>query len=112
MLDYRATEEVTSADFYFVRIAIIETHRDALLKILNESPILEGIATKDLKQIMGQIIGTNIITFDEDELTPEGIGHVKSLHIVIDCRGMIIFSVFIDNGSIFKCLRRYDSQLH
>lgn len=32
---------------------------------------------KELEQIVGQIVETNTITFNEDELTPEGIGHVE-----------------------------------
>lgn len=32
-------------------------------------------------------------------LTPEGTGHVKLLHIVVECRGMIISRVLITNRS-------------
>lgn len=47
----------------------------------------------------GQIVGTNTITFHEDEPTPEGIGLVKSLHIAVECKGMIVSRVLIDNES-------------
>lgn len=67
------------------------------MKTLNESHVLEGIATKDLEQTMGQIVETNTITFNEDELTAEENGHVKSLHIAVGCRSMIISRVLIDN---------------
>lgn len=77
----------------------LKLHRDALLKILNESHVPEGTATKDLERIVGQITGMNTISFNEDELTPEGTGHVKSLHIAVECKGMIISRVLIDNGS-------------
>lgn len=49
-------------------------HRDALLRILNESCVPEGIAIKDLEQIAGQKLRINTITFNVDELTPEGTG--------------------------------------
>lgn len=39
-----------------------------------------------------------MITFNEDNLTPEGTGHVKYLYIAVECKGMIIFRVLIDNG--------------
>lgn len=42
---------------------------------------------------------TNTITFNEDELILEGTGHVKSLPIVVECRGMINSMVLTDNGS-------------
>lgn len=49
-----------------------EAHRDALLKILNESHVPEGTATKDLEHTVGQIVGMNIIAFNEDETHPGG----------------------------------------
>lgn len=45
-----------------------EVHRDALLNILNECHVREGIAKKDLEHIVGQIAGTSTITFNEDKL--------------------------------------------
>lgn len=56
---------------------------------------------------MRQIFGTNTI-FIEDELTPEGTEHFKSLHITVECRGMIISRVLIDNRSAIKCFSCYD----
>lgn len=49
-----------------------EMHRDALFNILKESHA-QGTATKDLERIVGQIIMMNKITFNKDELTPEGL---------------------------------------
>lgn len=51
---------------------------------------------------MGQVTSTNMITFTKDELTPEGTG--KSLHIAVECPGMIISRVLIDNGSALNYL--------
>lgn len=39
-----------------------------------------------------------MITFNEDELTSKGTGHVESLHITGECKGMIISTVPIHNG--------------
>lgn len=63
-----------------------KAHYDVLLKILTEYHVSKGIATKDLKHIVGEIAGTNTITFNKDDLTPNGTGHAKSLHIVVECR--------------------------
>lgn len=75
-----------------------EAHRDALLKILNESQVPEGTAAEDLEYVVGQIARTNTITFNEDELTPQRTDHAKSLHIAVESEGMIISYVLIDNG--------------
>lgn len=76
----------------------LEAHHDALRKILNESHVREGIETKDLEYMVGQIAETNTITFKEVELTTKGKGNVKPLHITVECPGIIISRVFIDNS--------------
>lgn len=48
---------------------------------------------------MGQVLSTNIITSTKDELIEDGTGHTKSLHITLECKGMIVERVLIDNGS-------------
>lgn len=40
-----------------------------------------------------------IITFTKYELTPKGTRLIISLHIDIECKGVIITRVLIDNGS-------------
>lgn len=52
---------------------------------------------KDLEHIVGQIVGTKTITLNEYELTPVGTWHVNSVHIAVECHGMIISRVLIDN---------------
>lgn len=51
-----------------------EAHHDELLKSLNESHVPEGIATKYLEHIVGQIAGTNTIIFNKGELLPRELG--------------------------------------
>lgn len=61
-------------------------HKDALLKTLNES------------YLRYEVIRTNTITFTKDKVAFDGTRYVKSLHIFIECKGMIITQVLIDNG--------------
>lgn len=74
-------------------------HQDALLKILNYLLSHKVLQQKILSILWGQIIIMNMITFTEDELTPEATGHVKLLHIAVESHGMIIAGVFIHNGA-------------
>lgn len=55
----------------------LEAHWNALLKVLNKPHVLEAIAMKDLEHIIKHIVETNTISFNEDELSPEGSRHVK-----------------------------------
>lgn len=48
---------------------------------------------------MRQVLATNIIRFIEDELIKDGMGHIKSIHITVELKGMIVKRVLIDNGS-------------
>lgn len=42
--------------------------------------------------------------FNEAELTPEGTGHVKSLHLAVEYRGIIISRILIHNVSaLYVC---------
>lgn len=50
----------------------------------------EGIAMKDLEHMIRQIVRTNTITFSKDELVTKGTRHIKSLHIAVECKGVII----------------------
>lgn len=77
---------------------------------MNESHTPKGTTTKDLEQIVGQIAETNTKTFNKDEVTSEGTGHVKSLHNVVESKFKIISRVLIENGSALKCLPHHDSQ--
>lgn len=93
----RLAKKVTRADLYVVFPVIIRGILGSLLKSLNKSHVPEGITTKKLEEIVEQIVGTDRITFNEDELTLEGTWHIKSLHITVGCKGMIIqeFSTII-----------------
>lgn len=70
--------------------------KNDLLKNLNESRVPVDISKKDFINIMGQEIATDIISFPEDELVPEGRGHVRSLHITVDV--VLIAPVLIYKG--------------
>lgn len=99
--EYSVVKQLNKQPSQIYRLSLLlssETHGDALLKNLNESYVPERIVRKDLKQIVGQIVGTNMITLNEDELTPEGARQVKPLHIDVECKEIIIYRVLIDNA--------------
>lgn len=70
-----------------------ETHRNALLKVLNESHVPNTTNPQELEQIVGQVLATNIITFTEDELIEDETGHTKSLHITVEYKSLIFARV-------------------
>lgn len=68
---------------------------------------MNSTTCQELEPIVGQVLATNIVTFTEDEFIEDGIGYIKSLHIIVECKGMIIIitRVLIDyNLTLNICL--------
>uniref|UniRef100_A0A2N9IF90 G-patch domain-containing protein n=1 Tax=Fagus sylvatica TaxID=28930 RepID=A0A2N9IF90_FAGSY len=76
-----------------------ESHRKALLKVLNEAYVPEDITGPSFENMVTSILVTNQLTFSDDELPPEGRGHTKALYISVKTNDRIVSRVLIDNGS-------------
>ncbi|XP_049381345.1 uncharacterized protein LOC125845898 [Solanum stenotomum] len=75
------------------------THRNALVKVLSEAYVPAETTSENFSAMVGQVLEANKVTFHEDELLPEGLGHNKALNITVRCRDKFISRVLIDNGS-------------
>jgi hypothetical protein len=76
-----------------------ESHRKALLKVLNEAYVPEDITGPSFENMVTSILVTNQLTFSDDELPPEGRGHIKALYISVKTNDHIESRVLINNGS-------------
>ena len=76
-----------------------ESHRRALLKVLNEAYVPEDITRPSFENMVTSILVTNQLTFSDDELPPEGRGHTKALYISVKTNDRVVSKVLIDNGS-------------
>jgi len=81
-----------------------ESHRKALLKILNEAHVVHDLSVKKFEAIVGTITTNNYLTFTNDEILVEGAGHNKALHISVKCMDHILARVLIDNGSALNVM--------
>ncbi|XP_070015601.1 uncharacterized protein [Nicotiana sylvestris] len=52
-----------------------------------------------MANMVGQVLESHKITFHEDELPPEGLGHNKALHITAQCEDHFITRILVDGGS-------------
>ncbi|XP_071909680.1 uncharacterized protein [Coffea arabica] len=75
-----------------------ELHRAALLKVLNEAQVPKNIPVDKFTNIVEHVWAYNQISFSDEDLTAEGIGHNKALYISIRCNGKLLPRVLIDNG--------------
>jgi hypothetical protein len=77
-------------------------HRKALVKVMNEAHVPKDITGPSFENMVTTILATNQLSFLDDELPPEGRGHVKALYITVKTRERIVTKVLIDNGSTLK----------
>ncbi|XP_016733272.1 uncharacterized protein [Gossypium hirsutum] len=81
-----------------------EAHREALMKVLNETYVTNDISVNKLDRLVSNISTDNFIYFNDDEIPPGGMGSAKALHITTRCKGYTLPSVLIDNGSALNVL--------
>ncbi|KAK5845254.1 hypothetical protein PVK06_001419 [Gossypium arboreum] len=81
-----------------------EVHRDALLKVLNETYVTHDISVNKMDLLVNNISADNFIYFNDDEIPPRGIRSTKALHITTRCKGYTLPSVLVDNGSALNVL--------
>ncbi|XP_070007483.1 uncharacterized protein [Nicotiana sylvestris] len=67
--------------------------------------------------MVGQVLEIHKITFYEDELPPEWLGHNKELHIIMQCEYYFITRILIDGGSSLNIcplvtLKKLGKRLH
>ncbi|KAE8654932.1 No pollen germination related 2 [Hibiscus syriacus] len=79
-------------------------HRNALMRMLNQTFIPEDISLNKLDRIMGHIAADNYVTFTDDEIPEGGMGSVKALNITTHCHGHVLPGVLIDNGSALNLM--------
>ncbi|XP_070054643.1 uncharacterized protein [Nicotiana tomentosiformis] len=60
-----------------------EAYRNALMKVLNKAYVPNNITNGEMANMVGQVLESHKITFNEDEMPPEGLSHNRALHITV-----------------------------
>ncbi|XP_070011224.1 uncharacterized protein [Nicotiana sylvestris] len=94
-----------------------ETHKNTLIKALSEAYVPSNITGGEIANMVGQVLQSHKITFHEDELPPEGLGHNKALHITAQCEDHFVTKILVDGGSslnicLLVALRTLGKGLH
>uniref|UniRef100_A0A2N9GA71 Integrase catalytic domain-containing protein n=1 Tax=Fagus sylvatica TaxID=28930 RepID=A0A2N9GA71_FAGSY len=100
--EYSVVKQLSKMPSHISVLALLlasESHRKALLKVLNEAYVPEDITGPSFENMVTSILVTNQLTFSDDELPPEGRGHAKALYISVKTNDRIVSRVLIDNGS-------------
>jgi hypothetical protein len=105
--DYNIVEQLSKTPARISLLSLIlhsELHRQAILKVLNESHVSQDTSVEQVERLVAQIQAPNYITFSDDELGPDGRGHTKPLNIAISYGDYHVSRVLVDNGSCFNVL--------
>ncbi|XP_040930623.1 uncharacterized protein [Gossypium hirsutum] len=81
-----------------------EVHKEALMKVLNETYVTHDISVNKLDRLVNNISADNFIYFNDNEIPPGGRGSTKALHITTRCKGYTLPSALVDNGSALNVL--------
>ncbi|KAA3483745.1 hypothetical protein EPI10_005891 [Gossypium australe] len=105
--EYNVVEQLRKQPACISVLALLlssEVHREALMKVLNETYVTKDISVNKLDRLVGNISADNFIYFSVDEIPPGGTGSTKALHITTRCKGYTLPSMLIDNGSALNVL--------
>ena len=58
-----------------------EPQREAMLKVLKQAYVPHNASTNKIDRLVGNIMMDNYISFSDDEISPNGRGSTKALHI-------------------------------
>nr|XP_027090280.1 uncharacterized protein LOC113711316 [Coffea arabica] len=100
--EYNMVEKLSKSPVQISMLDLLfssDMHRDALLEVLTKAQIPKDISVANFSHMVGNVLFTKQITFSDDELPAEGIGHNRALYIAVRCNGKILSKVLIDNGS-------------
>ncbi|XP_039012179.1 uncharacterized protein LOC120141335, partial [Hibiscus syriacus] len=81
-----------------------EAHRNALLKVLNQTFVPKELPIEKLDRLVSNIQADNFLSFSEDEIPSGMIGSQKALHITVKCKGHVLSRVLVDNGSALNVM--------
>ncbi|XP_071924831.1 uncharacterized protein [Coffea arabica] len=75
----KSPAQITMLDLLFSS----DVHRDALIDVLTKAQIPRDISVDNFSNVVGSVLFNKQITFSDDELPTEGIGHNKALYITV-----------------------------
>lgn len=105
--DYKVVDqlnETPSKISILYLLLILEAHRGALLRILNEAHVTHDITVNQFDKVVANITASNCLGFNNDELPPEGHAYNKALYILVKCQDSLLSRVLVDTGSSLNVL--------
>ena len=70
-----------------------------MLKILKQAYVPHNASVDKIDRLIGNIMMDNYVSFSDNEVSPDGHGSTKALHITTKVKDCTLPKVLIDNGS-------------
>ncbi|XP_077215937.1 uncharacterized protein LOC143850593 [Tasmannia lanceolata] len=74
-------------------------HRQVILRELNTAQVSVNITPDELVGLVSMARAAMTVSFSDEDLTPEGKNHTKSLRVTVVCNKKKVPEVLVDNGS-------------
>ena len=75
-----------------------EPHREVMLKVLKQAYMPHNALVDKIDRLVGNIMMDNYISFNDDEIPPNGRRSTNTLHITTKVKDCTLPKVLIDNG--------------
>ncbi|KAI5408748.1 hypothetical protein KIW84_054545 [Lathyrus oleraceus] len=105
--DYKIVDQLNQTPSKISILSLLmcsEAHRNALLKMLNMAYVPQEISVNQLEGVIANVSTRHGLGFTDLDLTPEGRNHNKALHIIMECKDVVLSHVLVDTGSSLNVL--------
>ena len=76
-----------------------EPCKEAMLKVLKQAYVPHNALIDKIDRLVGNIMMDNYISFNDDEIPPNGHGSTNALHITTKVKDCTLLKVLLDNES-------------
>ena len=76
-----------------------EAHRKSLMKVLEKAYVDHDVTIDQFDGVVGNVMACNVLSFNDEELPPEGRKHNYALHISLRFREDSLSNDLVDIGS-------------
>ena len=105
--DYNVVDQLSKQPARISILSLLKDsppHREALMRVLNEAYVPQSMTVDNFDQLVNNLVTDSFVSFSDEEMPPDGKGHVKALHISVKCKDHLMSRVLVDNGSSLNIL--------
>ncbi|XP_070025754.1 uncharacterized protein [Nicotiana sylvestris] len=102
MADYEVIDQLRKSPSQISVLSLLISsteHQKVLIRILNEAYVPIETTVEQLERMVERFCEVNQISFNTNDLPPEGVAHNKALHLIVKYEGNYVKRVMVDGRS-------------